>query len=294
MNLGQFIRGDTPTTHVRQARHADHGRHDLHRSARCRLFRRAPPRRRASPSASALLVILMMVGVGFIGFVDDFMKVSRHNSLGLAGPFKILGTVIVAIVFAILALTHEDSNGVTPASTAVSFVRDLPFDFVVIFGGSIGVILFVAWIAFITTSVSNARQPHRRPRRAGGGRLDLRDRLVHHHRVLAEPAELPRQGARGERVQVLHGLQPFDLATIAAAIVGSLIGFLWWNTSPAQVMHGRHRSVRPRRRPRGAGDPVPHRTAAGADRRPVRHRSPDRSSCSAATSSSPRANASGG
>ena len=237
MNLGQFIRADTPTTHVMKRGTPTMGGVIFIAGAIVGYFG-GHLLGGGRPSASAMLVILMMGGVGFIGFIDDFMKVSRHNSLGLAGPLKILGTVIVGIVFAILALTHEDSNGVTPASTAISFVRDLPFDFVAIFGGTIGVFLFVAWVAVITTSVSNAVNL-----------TDGLDGLAAGASIFAIGSYIiigfwqNQQNCLGrvtqENVFKCYTVsQPFELATIAAAIVGALIGFLWWNTSPAQVFMG--------------------------------------------------------
>jgi phospho-N-acetylmuramoyl-pentapeptide-transferase len=237
MNLGQFIRADTPTTHVMKRGTPTMGGVIFIAGAIVGYFG-GHLLGGGRPSASAMLVILMMGGVGFIGFIDDFMKVSRHNSLGLAGPLKILGTVIVGIVFAILALTHEDSNGVTPASTAISFVRDLPFEFVAIFGGTIGVFLFVAWVAIITTSVSNAVNL-----------ADGLDGLAAGASIFAIGSYIiigfwqNQQNCLGrvtqENVFKCYTVsQPFELATIAAAIVGALIGFLWWNTSPAQVMMG--------------------------------------------------------
>ena len=237
MNLGQFIRADTPTTHVMKRGTPTMGGVIFIAGAIVGYFG-GHLLGGGRPSGPAMLVILMMGGVGFIGFIDDFMKVSRHNSLGLAGPLKILGTVIVGIVFAILALTHEDSNGVTPASTAISFVRDLPFDFVAVFGGTIGVFLFVAWVAVITTSVSNAVNL-----------TDGLDGLAAGASIFAIGSYIiigfwqNQQNCLGrvtqENVFKCYTVsQPFELATIAAAIVGALIGFLWWNTSPAQVMMG--------------------------------------------------------
>ena len=57
-----------------------------------------------TPSASAMLVLLMTVGLGLVGFVDDFLKTRKQQSLGLGGWAKILGQVIVAVVFGLLAL----------------------------------------------------------------------------------------------------------------------------------------------------------------------------------------------
>jgi len=59
----------------------------------------------------ATLVIGMMVGLGLVGFVDDFLKTRKQRSLGLGGWSKILGQAIVATVFAVLALNFPDENG---------------------------------------------------------------------------------------------------------------------------------------------------------------------------------------
>ncbi|AWB89114.1 phospho-N-acetylmuramoyl-pentapeptide-transferase [Salinibacterium hongtaonis] len=239
MNLGQFIRADTPTTHVVKRGTPSMGGVVFIIAAVTGYFvghlvGREPP------SVPALLVILMMVGLGLIGFIDDFMKVHRQNSLGLSGPLKIVGTIIVSVIFSVLALNYHDSNGVSAASTAVSVVRDLPFlDFVAIFGAGVGVVLAIAWMALITTSVSNA--------------VNLADGLD----GLAAGASIFALGSyiiigfwQNQQSCFAGGLDPdvasqcyevaspLDLAVIAAAVVGAVIGFLWWNTSPAQIMMG--------------------------------------------------------
>ncbi|MCU1544995.1 MAG: phospho-N-acetylmuramoyl-pentapeptide-transferase [Homoserinimonas sp.] len=239
LNLGQFIRADTPTTHVVKRGTPSMGGIVFILAAVFGYFA-AKLIGHEAPSATGLLVILMMVGLGVIGFIDDYMKVHRQNSLGLSGPFKILGTVVVGIVFAILALNYKDENGISPASTAVSFVRDIPWlDFVVIFGPTVGVVVFVLWIVLITTSVSNA--------------VNLADGLD----GLAAGSSIFAIGSYvimafwqnnqwcysltldpGDAYKCYDVSSPFELAVVAAAIVGALIGFLWWNTSPAQIMMG--------------------------------------------------------
>lgn len=237
LNLGQYIRADTPTTHVVKRGTPSMGGVIFVIAAIIGYFA-GEFIGRGRPTVPALLVILMMVGLGLVGFIDDFMKVKRQNSRGLSGPLKIVGTVIIGIIFAILALTYHDANGVAPASTAVSFVRDLPFDFVTVFGGGLGVVLFVLWIVLITTSVTNA--------------VNLTDGLD----GLAAGASISAIGSYivigfWQSNQSCFGRvvpenlfkcytvsQPIDLATIAAATVGALIGFLWWNTSPAQIIMG--------------------------------------------------------
>ena len=77
-----------------------------------------------TPSVSALLVILAMVGLGLVGFIDDFIKTQKQRSLGLGGWAKIAGQALVALVFAAFAFGSPNAQGVTPASTKISIVRD--------------------------------------------------------------------------------------------------------------------------------------------------------------------------
>ncbi len=238
LNLGQFIRADTPTTHVvKRGTPSMGGVVFISAAVLGYFFGKLVAREQ--PSASALLVILMMVGVGLVGFIDDFMKVRRRNSLGLRGPYKIIGTVVVGVIFAVLALNHRDNHGMTAASSAISFVRDIDgTDLLTLFGAGLGLVVFVVWVAFITTSVSNA--------------VNLADGLD----GLAAGASIFAIGSYvvigfWQNKQSCFGIlqatdqakcydvsSPLELVVIAAAIVGAVIGFLWWNTSPAQIMMG--------------------------------------------------------
>ena len=238
LNLGQFVRADTPTTHVVKRGTPSMGGVVFVTAAIVGYFVGQLAAGQL-PSGAGLLVILMMVGLGGVGFIDDFLKVRRKNSTGLSGPLKIVGTVIVGTVFAVLSITYRDPNGLTPASTAISFVRDLDFDFVAVFGTSVGVVLFVAWIVLITSSTSNAVNL-----------ADGLDGLAAGSSVIAIGSYIiigfwqfqqscSSLTINSENIFKCYDVSyPLDLATIAAAIVGSLIGFLWWNTSPAQIMMG--------------------------------------------------------
>ena len=237
MNLGQFFRADTPTTHMVKRGTPSMGGIVFITAAIVGYF--VGHLVGGDPiSGSAMLVIGMMGGLALIGFIDDFMKVSRQNSLGLKGIYKIIGTVIVSIIFGILSLTYVDSFGHTPASTAISLVRDLDFDFVKIFGAVAGVILFIVWITLITVSVSNAVNL-----------ADGLDGLAAGASIFAIGSYViigfwqAQQSCYGtplpDNMNVCYEVsRPLDLAVIAASIVGALIGFLWWNTSPAQIHMG--------------------------------------------------------
>ena len=187
----------------------------------------------------AFLVMAMMVGMGLVGFVDDFLKTRKQRSLGLGGWAKIAGQVLVASTFAVLALNLPDENKMTPASLKISGVRDIPWLDLAVFGTIGAVIVFVIWVNVIAVSASN-----------GVNVADGLDGLATGAAIIAIAAYIfigfwqynqscfPGGAAADDLYRCYAVRDPLDLAVIAAAIVGSLIGFLWWNTAPAQIFMG--------------------------------------------------------
>lgn len=187
------------------------------------------------PSASAVLVVFLMVGMGLVGFLDDFTKISKQRSLGLSPVAKIIGQAVIGIAFSVLALQFPNSQGLTPASTKVSFLRDTNFD-LAFAGLGLGLILFVIWSNFLITAWTNA--------------VNLTDGLD----GLATGVSITVFGAYVlisiwqfnqscqnviESTKICYNTRdPLSLAIIAAAIVGSLCGFLWWNGAPAKIFMG--------------------------------------------------------
>lgn len=188
-----------------------------------------------APSASAILVLFLMAGLGVVGFLDDFIKISRQRSLGLSPVAKIVGQGVVGIAFAVAALQFPNARFRTPASTHISFVRDTDLD-LAFAGAAIGLVLFVVWANFLITAWSNA--------------VNLTDGLD----GLATGVSLIVFGAYvvvgvwqfKQSCQILGSVgprcyetrDPLALAVVAAAITGALFGFLWWNASPAQIFMG--------------------------------------------------------
>jgi len=188
-----------------------------------------------TPSVSALLVILAMVGLGLVGFIDDFIKTQKQRSLGLGGWAKIAGQALVALAFAAFAFGYPNAQGVTPASTKVSVVRDTGFD-LMIFGTVVGSVLVVLWIFLLISATSN-----------GVNIADGLDGLAIGASIMAIGAYAvigfwqfnQLCGTAVENLTRCYEVRdPLDLAVIAAAITGAGIGFLWWNTSPAQIIMG--------------------------------------------------------
>jgi phospho-N-acetylmuramoyl-pentapeptide-transferase len=234
LQWGQFIRDDGPQTHHTKRGTPTMGGIVILLAATIAYFF-AKFINGETPSPSALLVILMMLGLGLVGFIDDFLKVRNQRSLGLTGWAKIGGQVVVAIIFAVLALGFPDENGLTPASTAISLFRDLPID-LFIWGSVIGMGLFIAWISLLVTSASN-----------GVNIADGLDGLASGAAIMAIGAYVVigfwqfNQSCATviENLESCYNVRdPLDLAVIAAAIVGACVGFLWWNTSPAQIFMG--------------------------------------------------------
>jgi phospho-N-acetylmuramoyl-pentapeptide-transferase len=188
----------------------------------------------AGPTASGLLLLLLTVGMAFVGFVDDFTKITKKQSLGLTPLGKIVLQGLIGTVFAVLALNFPNSDGLTPASTAISFVRDIPWLEMAFAGPILAYVLFVVWSNLITTATTNA--------------VNLTDGLD----GLATGATAMITGAyvlisifqANQACGTITGpgcyevRDPMDLALLAAILTGSLLGFLWWNTSPAKIFMG--------------------------------------------------------
>src|ERR1700689_3961665 len=75
-------------------------------------------------SISGVLVLMLMTGLGLVGFIDDFIKIYKQTSLGLRSGAKLAGQSVVGAIFAVEVLKHPDSVGLTPADPQLSFVRD--------------------------------------------------------------------------------------------------------------------------------------------------------------------------
>jgi phospho-N-acetylmuramoyl-pentapeptide-transferase len=179
-----------------------------------------------SMTASGLLVLFLMVGLGLVGFIDDFIKIFQQTSVGLRSGAKLAGQVVVGTVFAIEVLRHPDGYGLTPADPHLSFLRD--------FGPAIGTLPFVIWIVIVIAGTSNAVNI-----------ADGLDGLATGATILVLAAYV-LIGIWQERNDCTNFLakqcyqirDPLDLAVVAAAVLGACFGFLWWNAPPAKIIMG--------------------------------------------------------
>jgi phospho-N-acetylmuramoyl-pentapeptide-transferase len=179
-----------------------------------------------SVSVSGLLVLFLMTGLGAVGFADDFIKLYKQRSLGLRSGAKLMGQVVVGVVFAILALHFPDGYDLTPASTHLSFLAD--------FGISVGPIFFVIFVVVMVAGTSNAVNL-----------TDGLDGLATGAAILVLAAYVII-GTWQYRNDCTLSLapncypvrDPIDLAVVASALMAACFGFLWWNAPPARIFMG--------------------------------------------------------
>ena len=238
---GQIVRVDGPSTHLTKRGTPSMGGIGIILSAVASYFV-AKMVNGEPPTYSALLVMFMMVGLGLVGFIDDYLKVRGQNTAGLKGIYKIAGQILVATVFAWASLQNKDLFGLTPASTEISIFRDTGFDLAKIAPESwgeiaiwIGAAAFLFWIYLLVVSASN-----------GVNLTDGADGLATGSLIMSIGAFAVigfwkfNQACDVTNIapNCYNTRDPLDLAVIAAAIVGALIGFLWFNTNPAQIFMG--------------------------------------------------------
>jgi phospho-N-acetylmuramoyl-pentapeptide-transferase len=184
------------------------------------------------PNASGLLLLFLMVGLGAVGFVDDLIKIRRQRSLGLRARAKFLGQFVVTVAFGILALQFPNRYGLHPASTHLSYVRDI---------GAIGLgaVGFVILAYLIVSATSNAvnLSDGLDGLAAGAAAMVfgaftlisfLQFRYLEHVSAVCSTAHANCYEVR----------DPRDVALVAASAMAACFGFLWWNAPPAQIFMG--------------------------------------------------------
>jgi phospho-N-acetylmuramoyl-pentapeptide-transferase len=180
----------------------------------------------SSVTVSAVLILGLVISLGLVGFLDDYMKVSRQNSRGISGKQKIFGQVLFASIFGYLGTRFPDGDGLTPISQNLSTLRDTSI--------TLGVVLVVIWIALMVTATSN-----------GVNLTDGLDGLATGASVMTFLAfvligvwEFGQSCAISASSNCYNVRDPLDLAVLAAAFAGACTGFLWWNASPAKIFMG--------------------------------------------------------
>jgi phospho-N-acetylmuramoyl-pentapeptide-transferase len=167
--------------------------------------------------AGGLLAMLAFVGMALIGFLDDYTKHTRKRSLGLSIRAKYSGQLAIAVLFAWGASVAE-------VSTELSFVRPLGID--------LGPVFVVLVLLMITGFANGANVSEGMDGLAAGSAALMFGAYV----IIAFWQN--NQNADPASTLYVTATDPFEVAILAAAMLGGLLGFLWWNAPPAKIFMG--------------------------------------------------------
>ena len=179
------------------------------------------------PTASGLLVLYLMVGLGAVGLIDDLIKILKQRSLGLRSGAKLAGQAAISLSFGVLAIQFENHAGLSPASTHLSFIRDTTL--------ALGPVLFVIWAYIMIAGASN-----------GVNLTDGLDGLATGAAVMVLASYVVISFwqfgnscmLNPDQLSCYTSRDPLDIALVASAAMGACFGFLWWNASPARIFMG--------------------------------------------------------
>jgi phospho-N-acetylmuramoyl-pentapeptide-transferase len=215
-----------------------------------------------------ITMIIATIWLGLIGFLDDYIKVFRKNKEGLAGRFKIVGQIGVGLIVGCILyfnndvsvhkrvaadyklqadeqfVTHEHTNGkdenykwikTDDMTTTIPFIKGNEFNYNWLIGDSnksFGWLLFIPIVIFIVIAVSN-----------GANMTDGLDGLASGTSAiiglaLAVLAYVSSNAKFADYLDVMYIPLAEELVIFIAAFVGACIGFMWYNSYPAQVFMG--------------------------------------------------------
>ena len=203
-----------------------------------------------------ILLLVTTVWMGLIGFLDDYLKVKKNNKEGLSGKLKIVGQIGIGLIVGITMVTHDDIvvrefdqtevvanqtekykqyEDIQSSITTIPFVKDNEFDYKWLlpsFLEDYTNILYVIVVIFIVTAVSN-----------GANITDGLDGLAAGTSAiigltLAILAYLSGNVIFADYLNIMYIPGSGELVIFCTAFVGACIGFLWYNSHPAQVFMG--------------------------------------------------------
>ena len=179
------------------------------------------------PSASGLLVLGLATTLGFVGFLDDIIKLRKARNLGLNKTAKTVGQILAAVLFGILVLAFRNGDGLTPGSPELSYVREIATV-------TLTPAVFVLFVVLLVSAWSNAVNFTDGLDGLAAGSMGM----VTAAYVLITFWQYRNACATAPGLGCYNVRDPLDLAIIAASAAGACIGFLWWNAAPAKIFMG--------------------------------------------------------
>ena len=214
------------------------------------------------------LMLISTIWLGFIGGLDDYIKVFRHNKEGLSGRFKVFGQIGLGVIVGTTMWLSSDivihekkfetkyydvidaqteqvidtiqevqvisTSPVKTTKTSIPFMKDTALDYKDLMGGNdtLAWIFYILLSIFVITAVSN-----------GANLTDGIDGLltgvsIPIVMVLGVLAYLSGHIIYSDYLNIMYIPNSGELLIFATAFVGALVGFLWYNSFPAQIFMG--------------------------------------------------------
>ncbi|PWE01408.1 phospho-N-acetylmuramoyl-pentapeptide-transferase [Marinilabilia rubra] len=211
-----------------------------------------------------ILMITTTIWLGLIGFLDDYIKVFKKNKEGLAGKFKVIGQVVLGLIVGLTLYFSDDvvvrmespadastreikteqveqsqeTKYVKAPITNVPFFKENRFNYNSLLwflgdkASEWGWVIFVLAVIFITTAVSN-----------GANITDGLDGLATGTSsiigaTLGILAYVSSNTIYADYLNIMYVPQSAELVVFMSAFIGATVGFLWYNSFPAQVFMG--------------------------------------------------------
>ena len=202
-----------------------------------------------------LIMIIVTILAGFIGFIDDYLKIKNKNKDGLKGKFKVTGQIVIGIIVSYIIITNESvvvrnfSDEITSESikngveyfdtkdliTTIPFIKDNEFNYNWLLPDSLEEytwLIYCLVIIFIITAVSN-----------GANITDGLDGLAAGTSAIVGITlsifiYLSGNIIFSDYLNILYIPDIGELVIFSFSFVGACIGFIWYNSYPAQVFMG--------------------------------------------------------
>ena len=171
------------------------------------------------------LLFLSTIWMGVVGFVDDYIKVIKKDKKGLAGRFKVAGQISIGLLIGLVMTYHPDFNDLDRFTISVPFLKDTVINFQYSW-------LYIAFVIFVMTATSNAVNLTDGLDGLAGGTTAIA--IV----GFAAIAYFSGHVRFSDYLNILYLPGSGELVVYSAAVLGAVLGFLWYNSYPAQVFMG--------------------------------------------------------
>ncbi len=169
-----------------------------------------------------ILILFSTIILGFVGFIDDYLKVVKQLPKGLIARYKLLGQIFVGLIVG-SSVYFLPEFAQYNSQTTLPFFKNLNWDFG---------ILFIPWVVFIITATSNA--------------VNLTDGLdglaigtiIIVMIALAIISYVTGNVIYADYLNIIYLPGSGELTVFIAALIGAGLGFLWYNSYPAQIFMG--------------------------------------------------------